>query len=201
MVTVESVLKCSGKIYKVLLSNGKELKLYYSDIINYGLNTDAMLTDSEYEDLYHSCVIVRARKKVLSLLEISDNTEAQLRFKLKRAGYDDDVAEDAIRYAASYGYIDDYRAARSYILNHCHRMSRKQMAYELSSKGISPEVVSKLFDEVCGSDSEAETVRRLIAKKAENVDDLSYEDKKKIAAALFRKGFPREIIFNELNMY
>ena len=59
---------------------------------------------------------IEARKKALALLEIRDRTTKELRERLLRCGYSQEEAEDALRYAASFGYVDDLRYAENYIL-------------------------------------------------------------------------------------
>ena len=57
----------------------------------------------------------RAAKKAMKLLEHMDRTEKGLRDRLHQAGFGQDAIEAAMAYVESYGYIDDYRYARTYI--------------------------------------------------------------------------------------
>ena len=125
-----------------------------------------------------------------------DRSEADLRTRLKRSGYDTDVVEDAINYAKKFGYINDERYASHYIQAKSGTKSRRQIEAELKQKGIHrlPE------DAFPDSEAERESVRRLIHRKTFDVDSLDQDQKQKIAASLYRKGFPSEIIRKELHM-
>ena len=59
--------------------------------------------DTEHE------MIVKARKKALTLLTDRDRTRSELADRLKRAGFSEEIVSDAVAYAESYGYINDER--------------------------------------------------------------------------------------------
>ena len=77
-----------------------------------------------------------ARKKALRLLEHMDRTEKGLTDRLLRAGFSEELAEDAVSYVKDYGYINDRRYALNYIMYRIHDKSRQKIFQELSGKGI-----------------------------------------------------------------
>ena len=66
-----------------------------------------------------------ARKKALRLLEHMDRTEKGLTDRLLRAGFSEELAEDAVSYVKDYGYINDRRYALNYIMYRIHDKSRQ----------------------------------------------------------------------------
>ena len=75
-----------------------------------------------------------ARKKALRLLEHMDRTEKGLTDRLLRAGFSEELAEDAVSYVKDYGYINDRRYALNYIMYRIHDKSRQKIFQELPGR-------------------------------------------------------------------
>lgn len=200
MIQVEQLLQVREKRYRAVFSDGRSLPLYAGDLRRFRLVEGAELSEAQAEEIYHTCVQVRARKKVLALLERCDQPEKELRRKLEAAGYGPDAASDAIEYAKQYGYIDDLRYAREYIRVKSQTKSRRQIEHELKQKGIPKEALAELFSDGDGDGSEAEqeAIRRFLRKKLPAGREAEPQEKQKAAAALFRKGFPMGLVWREL---
>ena len=140
---------------------------------------------------------VRARKKILALLERMDRTEQDLRQRMKRAGFEEELVEDAIAYARKFGYIDDERYAINYAKTRSGSKSRRQTEAELRQKGFSGKMPEELYED---AGPEEEAIRNLIRKKTTDVENMEQEAKQKLAASLYRKGFPSELIRKELHL-
>ena len=88
-----------------------------------------------------------ARKKALRLLEHMDRTEKGLTDRLLRAGFSEELAEDAVSYVKDYGYINDRRYALNYIMYRIHDKSRQKIFQELSGKGIDRQTIQDAWEE------------------------------------------------------
>ncbi len=75
----------------------------------------------------------------MHLLNDMWRTEAQLFEKLTRNEYPADIVEAAISYVKSFGYINDYEYARSFIESRKERKkkSRREIYMQLVGKGVS----------------------------------------------------------------
>ena len=137
-----------------------------------------------------------ARHKALSLLEHKDRTEREMRERLHRAGFDEEDTEDAIRYAASYGYINDERYASNYIFGHMHTKSRGRILMELQQKGISKEMAMAAWEEVVGDEDYSEQQQLLDAIRRKYPPGAELERKKmqSLYGYLLRRGFSYEDI-------
>ena len=89
----------------------------------------------------------RAAKKAMKLLEHMDRTEKGLRDRLHQAGFGQDAIEAAMAYVESYGYIDDYRYARTYIAYRMDLKSRQKVLQELAAKGVDRSVAAAACEE------------------------------------------------------
>lgn len=197
MIRIESLEPLTKGKYKLYLSDGRSWNVYSGDLRRFHLKEGVELTEDQTEEVYHSCVRIRARKKVLALLEKMDRPEKDIRFKLQTAGYEEAVIDDAVEYAKSFHYIDDERYARAYACSKAGTKSRRQIEAELRQKGIESRSVDDLYG---GAGAEEEAVRRLIRRKTGSPESLSYEERQKLAASLYRKGFPTDLIRRELRL-
>ena len=118
-----------------------------------------------------------------------DRTEAQLREKLLQAGFSPELAEEAIAYVKSFGYIDDSRFVRNYIEYRSSQKSRRQLEQELQfRKGVSPELIQKVYGELEPAD-EKMIIRRFLEKKKFAGDAAEEKVRRQLLAGLLRKGF------------
>ena len=131
----------------------------------------------------------RAKIKALKLLERMDRTEAQLREKLLQAEFAPELVEEAVAYVKSYGYLDDERYVRNYIEYRKDQKSRRQLTQELQfKKGVSPELIQKVYEELEPSDEKC-MIRRHLEKKHYRPSESDEKQKQKLIAPLARKGF------------
>lgn len=79
----------------------------------------------------------------MHLLNDMWRTEAQLREKLTRNEYPADIVEAAISYVKSFGYINDYEYARSFIESRKERKAGREIYMQLVGKGVSRELIVK----------------------------------------------------------
>lgn len=188
---VTGLEECGKNKVKVYLDERYCFTLYNREIYRYGLKTEKVIPETLVSEIYAG-VVKRAKQKTMALLKNMDRTEAELKFKLELSGYTKEVIEEAIKYVKSYHYIDDSRYAVNYIRLKKQSKSKRQIIAELRQKGISDEYM----EEALGAeyDSEEEAIQREISKKVKNVDELSREDKQKLAAKLYRKGYGMDLI-------
>ena len=133
-------------------------------------------------------MIVKARKKALTLLTDRDRTTGELTERLKKAGFDEETVSDAVSYVKSYGYIDDARYARHYIEVMSASRSRERIRFDLLAKGLTSEEVSAAFEEA-GDPDERDLIRRLALKKMKSIRKEDPAGRTKLIRFLAGKGF------------
>ncbi len=140
------------------------------------------------------------RKKAMALLLHKDRTRWELCDRLVRAGFEDDVVEDAIAYVESFHYIDDRRYAVRFAEIYCESRSIKRIRQDLMKRHVPEEYIEDAFEQIQWDDSGALTKElNKLLKGRELSADISYEEKQKIAAKLYRKGFQTDDIIRELD--
>lgn len=182
---------------KVYIDDEYHFLLYKKDIKIHHLREEEEISDLKYEDILKNTVLRRGKQKALSILKYMDRSEQELRTKLKHAEYTDSNIEIILDYVKQYRYVDDERYAMQYIRYKKDNKSRKQLQMELIQKGIEKDQINAAFDEEYMDEDQA--IIKAIAKKCKNIDELTYEEKMKISAYLYRKGFQVDIIKKYLN--
>lgn len=129
----------------------------------------------------------RACRKALALLSDMDRTEKELREKLKKNGFTEEAAEEAVSYVKRLHYLDDGRYARGYILSRQTRQSRARIEYDLRRKGVPEEEIRAAFEEN-GTEDEKGLIRELAEKKLRTLAG-DPKARQKLGAFLTRKGF------------
>ena len=152
-------------------------------------------------------LLLKGKKRALRLLERKDYSRRELTERLKRDGYSEEIVTQIIEYVDSFHYLSDVRVAANYVRCHMANTSRRKMEFMLKQKGISEEDITLAMEENLqdpdGISQEEKAIRNQIKKYAleeEQLQEMSYAEKTKIAAKLYRRGFEQEIIRKVLQM-
>ena len=142
----------------------------------------------------------KARKKALRLLEHMDRTEKGLTDRLLRAGFSEELAEDAVSDVKDYGYINDRRYALNYIMYRIHDKSRQKIFQELSGKGIDRQTIQDAWEEAeeLETPDERALLRQMVGKKYEPGAELDEREMRRLYGYLARRGFRSGDIFSVL---
>ena len=141
----------------------------------------------------------RVRKRALHLLEQQDRTESNLREKLSRSSYPEELIDDAVEYVKSYGYIDDERYARRYVRYHGTEKSRRRVYRELIQKGIDRETANLALEE-CYSGDEGEQIKALLRKRSFDPESADEKERRKTYAFLMRRGFESSQVISAMGV-
>ena len=140
--------------------------------------------------------ILQGRKKAMSLLNHSDRTRWELQDRMERAGFSEEIIADAIAYVESFHYIDDLRYARRFADIYRETRSIARIRQDLKKRHVPEEYIDIALEEIAYDDSAA--LAREVQKLCRGGGGFTYEEKEKMAAKLYRKGFRTEDIFRAL---
>jgi len=199
-VIISDIIEFDKKRSKVYIDGEFAFLLYKGELRDYSIKINNELSENSYEAITKELLPKRATKRAMNLLQKKDYTEKQLRDKLSEGLYSDEAMDAAIDYVKSYRYLDDRRFARDYVVYHIETRSKNRVVNDLSSKGISKQIIIDTFEElenegVFGniSENELNQITNLLNKKHYR-SDMEYKDKQKILAFLLRKGYDMDLI-------
>ncbi len=198
---VTRITKCGRSRSIVRLESGLSFPLYSSELSKFDTEEGRDLSDEALQQIMTQILPSRCIKRAMNLLQKKTFAEGELRKKLIEGGYPDEIADKAIEYVKSYGYIDDVRYASDYIRYHSSQgRGKNRIMMELRAKGISESDFEKAWDETDDLgliEDTGEAIRKLLEKKHFS-QDMDPAQKNKIAAFLMRRGFSPEDIFREM---
>lgn len=198
-MVVNSIEKMKNGKMQICLSDGTDFVLYEKEVKHYKLEVDEDCSPEVLDLIFCEVLIPRCKKRGLHLLEKQDRTEANLREKLIEGLYPKVVIDEAIRYIASFGYIDDERIARSYINFYQNSRSKSRIRQDLIKKGCSISTIDKCLEEEYEED-EISLAMSVLKKKYGNISEYSYEQKAKIYRFLAGRGFSSEVIRHAIDL-
>lgn len=154
-------------------------------LVKNGIKVGVEISSSKLEELQAESEIERAQEKALNLLERQKYTKKQIITKLKSKGYLPRTIDKVVNKLEEYGYISDEDYAGSFIRSTKNK-SVKELRYSLMLKGVKDEIVEKAIGDA--EINEEETILKL-AEKFMKYKENSSENRKKLLAYLYRKGF------------
>lgn len=201
-MTVIALQPLDKKRTKVCLDNEETFVLYQKELREFHIEQDAELPGEVYHEIMRELLPKRARLRAMHLLEVRPYTEYKLREKLRDGHYPAAIIEDAIEYVKSYGYVDDFRYAIDYATYHTQDRPKGRIRNDLIAKGIAKEIVEEALERAYAeslSHEEQESPERLLVqkefrKKHFEPETAGYEEKQKMRAYLYRKGFSTDVI-------
>ena len=187
--------------WKVELDGQFAFVLYKKEISRFGIEVNGELSEELYEQIKKDVVLKRAKLRAMHLLTDMARTESQLRDKLKRNMYPEDVISQAIAYVKSFGYINDEAYIENFIQSKRETKSRKEIYALLLGKGLSSEQIDLAFEQCYEKSAEQEAISRLIRKKNVDILHASEQGLHKLYGYLARKGFQYDDIRQVIQNY
>ncbi len=164
MIVTNVEAAANGK-YKVYIDGIYAFVLYKKEISRYQIAAGQELGEDVYIGIRTEVIGKRAKLRALHLLNDMGRTEMQLRQKLEKDGYTEDVVEEAVSYVKSFGYINDENYARIFIDSKKNKKSRKEISAILLQKGVAKEVIEEAFGEYDEEDDARAAIANILEKK------------------------------------
>lgn len=196
-MTVMQMTALSRGRYRVEMEDRTTFVLYRGELAKLDIREGGDVTEETLCKIREEILPLRAKKRVLNLLQRKDYTAAGLREKLREGDYPETCIEEAIAYAASYGYVDDARYAEDFIRYHLEKRSRTRIEQDLIKKGISRELIGEVFERLAAegtAQDEESMIRVLLQKKNFDQRMATRQEKQRMYAFLYRRGFHAEAI-------
>lgn len=199
---VERIAPVTKKRSSVCVEGQPAIVLYNGELSRYRIREDGEISENVWEEILQ-ILIRRSRKRALNLLMKSDRTRNELLEKLKSDGYPDGIAEQAVVYCESYGYIDDNRYVQRYLDGPGAKKSRRASRMDLLRKGVDAGTIDRVMEESeqDPEQNEREKAAGLLRKRLGDAHRLEEKEYRRIYAYLARRGFSASDILSVLQEY
>lgn len=200
---ITKVVELTKSRVKIEIDGEFAFVLYKGELRVYGIKEGQEFAEIAYNEIMTELLPKRAKLRAMNLLKSRSYTTAQLKEKLEMGGYPSKIAGEAIDYVASFGYVNDKQYAFDFIEYNKEAKSKNRIVNDLLKKGISSEVIEAAWEEAVGNNKqelEREQIIRWLQKKHFSSKTAAYEEKQKMMAFLYRKGFAIDTIRSVLSL-
>lgn len=181
--------------------------IYLDGAFAFGLNDNVVakfrlregmsLTEDQVKDIAQGEVRQECFDYAMKYLGMRLHSRAELRRKLVRREYGDQVIDGVLDDLARMGYLDDARFARTKALSaaeHKHH-GRRRAFMELIKAGVKRDVADAALDDVYDKNDSLAAARQLAERKAASLKRLEpVVARRRLAGMLQRRGFDYETI-------
>ena len=143
----------------------------------------------------------KAKNAAFQLLKIRNRSEKEIREKLTRKKYAQDIINQTIQYLKDVSLINDRQFARDWIQTRLNKpLGVRRIFFELKEKGISQETLEEEIKTATASYAEDEVALELGRKRKLKYQNLDEERiKRRVFDYLTRRGFSLESIKKVIN--
>ena len=191
-MTVTNIKELSKSRVRIEIDHEFAFVLYKGELRLHKIEEGDEIEDAVYDRIMKDVLPKRAKLRAMNLLKNRTYTRTQLKDKLLQGGYPEQIADIAVDYVVSYRYVDDEQYVRDFIEYNREKKSRKRIQLDLMHKGISEQLFQDIWEEIAGDDEEAierEQIIYWMNKKHFCPQEATFEEKQKMMAFLYRKGF------------
>ncbi len=191
-----------GNKITLLLDGEVYCRCYRKDLRSIGIAEGEEIDETVLDRFIREVLLPRAKRRSLFLLNKKRYTAQEMRKKLTADGYPKEIVEETLLYLKELRYIEDVSYAQGYALFLLPQCSEREIYQKMLQRGFEKELVTAAIKEAQreyslenGSDEaeseppELSAIRTYLRKKGYQPEQATQEKKKKVMAALYRRGF------------
>lgn len=160
-----------------------------------GLSVGQTFDKERLVDLLKAETKRKARESALRLISYRDRSISELRKRLIRTDYPEDIVDEVIDQLSNSGLLDDEKFSRDWIKarSASKPMGKTRLAWELRSRGVEAPLVEESLEGL-DDDTEYELAYSVVAGKLAKINKNDPTLRNKLGSLLRRRGFTWEII-------
>jgi regulatory protein len=177
-----------GKRVNIFLDDRFAFSLEAEVALKEGLRTEQALSEDEIEELKKADQFQRCLNAALNYLDYRPRSQAELKQRLHRRGFDDDSVAAVLTKLKGQGLVDDLAFAQFWRENRQSFRPRSQQLTrrELRQKGVAQDIIDRVATGLDDQDS----AYRAAATKARRLTTADYDSfRRKLGQHLQRRGF------------
>ena len=192
VTVIETLRKRKGRV-QVILDNGTTFTLSFPLAVEAGVHQGQRLSAQEIERLKDADGLQVSMDAALRYLSPRPRSEAEMRARLNRRGFDADTIDETIKRLRERGLVDDASFAEFWRDNResFRPLSRRLIGLELRRKGVDDGTIAETTAEM----EDEGNAYRAASRKARALTGLDYPDfSKRLVGFLRRRGFDYELV-------
>lgn len=188
-ITDITIQKHNKSRMSVFVDGEYSFSLDDTDIVFLGIKVGKEITRSQIDEYNHRCNYTKAFSLALDFISRKAATKKQIKDKLIKFGYDEDIITMVCEELNQLGYLDDVQYAKELAKDMISykKQGKTRIIMELKRRGISQEDIKEALSEIdfCEEDS----ISAHLAKKFMNSDLSDIKTKEKAMRYLLYRGF------------
>jgi regulatory protein len=182
----------AGRI-SIFLNGAFAFGLAEDVVVSAGLHRGMELEVEAQQALLAEDAFIRARIRALDYIAFKARTEHEVRQKLARSGFPEEIAERAIGRIRELGYLDDEAYARAYVRGRLTGRGHGpvRLRADLLRRGLARELIDRALAEQVEEDDLLEAARRQARQRWQRLASEAdpRRRRKKAFDFLLRRGF------------
>lgn len=182
------------KRYSIYIDEKFAFGVSEEDLIYFKLKENLEITEQRYNYIMEYVIYTKAKDKAYKFLGYKARSEKEVRDKLTKENYPQEIIDRIIELFKHYNYINDENYTKAYINNRIKFKPRakRMLKYELAQKGIDSDTIENIIDS--SNIDETDIAINLLQKKLKNKKDIEQKEKQRIYNYMLRRGFDYETI-------
>ena len=143
----------------------------------------------------------QARESALRFLTYREHSTKELRRKLQKKGFNEEILEILLSRLKEIALLDDERFAKMWLESRIRKgtLGRHRIIQELRQKGISTSIIKTLLETEFDYETELKLAIKQLEKKLHTIrEDDNQKRRSKLYNFLRRRGFDNELILQAL---
>lgn len=189
--------KKNKKRYSLFVDDKFILGISQETLANLGLKAGDKIDSDRLNVIEQKESISQAKEFALKLLSFRPRSKKELKDRLKKKGFVEEIIEQTLHRLEELNLIDDQKFASMWVEEKLRYRptGRRVLERELYLKGIEKDIIQEVLDEVYSGLDEKELALKILEKKKKQYAKLD-EDvaKRRINNLLLRRGFSYQTI-------
>ena len=184
--------------FELYFENGETLLCTAVEVADFSLYSERELTPEEYEALKAAVALTGTKERAAALLAYRAMSAGELERKLVEKGETEENAQSAVEWLSRLGALDDLEYAKSVVRHYSGKgWGAGRIREEFYRRRIPREHWEEALEELSGEEERLERfVERRLSQRGSDP-----KERKKLADALYRRGYSWEQIKNALARY
>ena len=198
VITKLEVQKRNKQKVNMYLDGEFRCGLTAESVVRNGLKAGDELSEEKLEEILFTSETEIAFNKACDYISRAMKTAKQTSDYLKKKGFDEKVADRAVKKLCGYGYVDDCRYAELFVENSGTKGARRLIS-ELTARGVPKETAVSAAEKI-SPEAALENVTAL-AEKYMRSKEPTMENLVKLQRFLLSRGFDYDAVLQAINKY
>lgn len=167
-------------------------------LLRAALRTGDTITEARIRELEAEDQRWKARDAALNLLSFRARSATELRRRLRRKEFPEEVVDACVDELVERGLVDDSAFAEMFVRDRVHfrPKGRRRMVQELRAKGVDAEVADEAVGEVMEREeiSELDLAREAVSKWSRRSGEDPQRARRRLYGFLARRGFGGDVV-------